>query len=189
VSTGTTTQFFTLDCFALLASKLAHLGNRVVGLDPDYTAANVARQRCAGFGNVEIRQTGFLEAILNDDAFSIGVSSRRTTTATGRRALHSRSPATRYARGLRMGHIPNGKSTHHWNTPARILSARHSEGALRPFVRRSEGVGKRGTSWLRREARTVLPIYAAVDATEVTHRALGASLDANYACHLMDRGQ
>jgi hypothetical protein len=122
MSTGTTTPLFILDCFALLVSKLAHLGNRVIGLDPDFKALAIARQRCAGFGNVEIRQIGFLEAMLNDDGFSIGVSSRRTTTATWRRALHSRSPETRYARGLRMGHIPKG--------------------AFRPFVRRSEGVGK-----------------------------------------------
>jgi 2-polyprenyl-3-methyl-5-hydroxy-6-metoxy-1,4-benzoquinol methylase len=83
----------------LLVSKLARLGNRVVGLDPDYKAVTAARQRCAGFTNVEIQQTGFLEAVLNDDTFALITSVAVLHHMDSRLAMH------RAARLLRPGGV------------------------------------------------------------------------------------
>ena len=83
----------------LLVSKLAQLGDRVTGLDPDFEAVAIARQRCAGFGNVELRQIGFLEAMLNDDAFAFITSVAVLHHMDSRLAFH------RAARLLRPGGV------------------------------------------------------------------------------------
>jgi SAM-dependent methyltransferase len=83
----------------LLVSKLAPLGDRVLGLDPDFTAVTVARKRCVGFANVEIQQTGFLEAMMNDGEFALITSVASLHHMDSRLALH------RAARLLRPGGV------------------------------------------------------------------------------------
>ena len=55
----------------LLVSKLARIGESVIGLDPDKTAVDAAIVRCASLPNVEIRQTGFLDAPLDEETFAL----------------------------------------------------------------------------------------------------------------------
>jgi SAM-dependent methyltransferase len=83
----------------LLVSKLAQFGNRVIGLDPDFKAVAIARQRCAGLANVEIRQTGFLEAMMNDGEIAFITSVAVLHHMDSRLAFH------RAARLLRPGGV------------------------------------------------------------------------------------
>lgn len=55
----------------LLVSKLARTGESVIGLDPEGTAVDAARLRCADLPNVEILQAGFLDAPLDENAFAL----------------------------------------------------------------------------------------------------------------------
>jgi 2-polyprenyl-3-methyl-5-hydroxy-6-metoxy-1,4-benzoquinol methylase len=55
----------------LLPLRLARAGLSVLGLEPDPPAAALARARCAGVPGVEIRQTPFLNADLDEGAFGI----------------------------------------------------------------------------------------------------------------------
>ena len=55
----------------LLVSKLARTGESVIGLDLDNTAVITTRVRCGDLPNVDIRQAGFLDAPLDENAFAL----------------------------------------------------------------------------------------------------------------------
>lgn len=81
----------------LLISKLAQIGESLIGLDPDETAVNAARVRCVDLPNVEIRQVGFLDAPLDEDVFAL------ITMVATLHHMDTRSALRRLARLLRPG--------------------------------------------------------------------------------------
>lgn len=81
----------------LLISKLARTGESLIGLDPDETAVNAARVRCADLPNVEIRRTGFLDAPLDEEVFAL------ITMVATLHHMDARSALRRVARLLQPG--------------------------------------------------------------------------------------
>ena len=53
----------------LLLARMARTGRPVVGIEPDSSAANLARQRCTAFSNVGVVEADFLHADLDRSSF------------------------------------------------------------------------------------------------------------------------